>query len=243
MATPGEPEVLPNIDPITLPPIIGNTAIYLLGLAKLYPVIFPMSSLFYGLLAEDTIGLFLAGYSFLGDTFNQLLKLLFHSYWIGINRPENSILLRPRNPGLNNICSLFETCQPMQDPDRIGMPSGHVQLASMAYFLLSNLFLAKKDMSEQVRGIGIAAFFFITAFVMFSRWYIGCHTWIQVYLGFVIGYILGVIGYYLIKWFKPETWEDQSSNSLWAVHGIYIGLIILGAGLTFFYLMTKTLIP
>jgi membrane-associated phospholipid phosphatase len=68
--------------------------------------------------------------------------------------------------------------------------------SSLAWKVLSSLFILS-----------------MVTFVMISRVAItGCHTWLQVVVGSFIGYLMGLIYYYIITKFDPKLVEEISDN-------------------------------
>lgn len=223
-----------------------NTIIhYIHNFAKIYPILLPISSYFYSMLAGKSIGLVLAVFCILTDllnvfVFKKVNGILYqHFYPNGLNGCASQ-LLRPLvdHPERNN-CSIFNNCLSNNTlseyfcnngsqliPVKIGMPSGHSQVTT-TMTLLFILMLAKNINVTSV--ISMCVLVGTAIWVLYSRILIGCHNTNQVIVGSLIGYILGIIGYYILKYYYPEelvdvSWELYLPLIAYAILIIFINL-------------------
>lgn len=77
-----------------------------------------------------------------------------------------------------------------------GMPSGHSQIITLtAIFWILYLF----NSNFKYKNIGILILFISIIIISYSRIYFNYHNLFQVIIGNIIGFIFGIIGYYLYK--------------------------------------------
>jgi membrane-associated phospholipid phosphatase len=100
---------------------------------------------------------------------------------------ENSITSRPKGA---KDCGAFIDCTNEKDGS-MGMPSGHSMSISFFITFLILTSYSKKRYINYILGILLAIL------VMSQRWWVGCHSLLQIIIGGVIGIFLGW-GYYKI---------------------------------------------
>ena len=187
------------------------------NVTKIYPIIIPVSTIIYGILSRKSIGFVLALIAISGDLFNNMvLKKLsgrLYQYWYpgGSGNCTSSQLIRPldANHPEKSSCGLFYDCIKADTPDdyfcgkgpvKIGMPSGHAQMASLMTLLF--IFMLAKN-TNIYNVLAMITFIAIAIWVSYSRILITCHTANQVLVGSLIGYVLGLLAYYLLKYLYP----------------------------------------
>ena len=90
-----------------------------------------------------------------------------------------------------------QDCSNFIDPDNrlsssYGMPSGHAQTATFfaTYLILMTI---NERSSKNIKILKIITILILTALIMSSRVYLGCHTIQQVVVGGIIGVLLGYL--------------------------------------------------
>lgn len=144
-----------------------------------------ISSFIFGVLLNNRLLLFLSLGLILIEGVIQGLKYGVKSIF-GVN----SITSRPPKA---RDCGAFIDCK-KEKATSMGMPSGHsISMGFFAAFMIMSL--GKKNVISDIFVV------FLALLVMTQRWWVGCHTILQVITGGVIGVLLG-IGYYEIvkKW-------------------------------------------
>jgi membrane-associated phospholipid phosphatase len=154
--------------------IAGSGVLATLITSQPLPLVFSVLSVIFGLLS------------------NQYIKGIFKS--IDPKRPE---WLRPNPP--SDGCGLFAECnRPIKA--QIGMPSGHAQTIGFA-----TAFWLMYIWRRQTGKVYKTAIILVLAFLLiYSRVYEGCHSWLQVSVGTLIGSALGLISYLALERFVPN---------------------------------------
>lgn len=159
----------------------------ILNILIAYPIIITVATIFFSIITYNPIGIYFAiGNIVLGFSANWFLKLL-----IKYLAPNWKLGMRPSQ---SHECGNFPIC------DKIirktwGMPSGHMQIATLASTFWILYLLDKKYRSS----FSIIILAIIPFLVGYSRIYLGCHNLIQVIVGGIIGLIFGIILYWTIK--------------------------------------------
>jgi len=209
----------------------------LYGIAKVYPLLIPFAGVIYTLLGENTLGFMIAIFSIVDSLLNVFVfkgvsQKLYEQWYL--DQPDsnagcNSGLLRPASghPQKNN-CGLFNDCNTnlatqKQSPQtaqtaqscleqyQIGMPSGHAQTATSVTMIMILIVLAQKGSV----AYKIGSVFLLLGFglwIIVSRVLINCHTYNQVLIGSAIGYLLGMIYYYILRKTNPDDIKELSAT-------------------------------
>jgi len=229
---------------------ISNFENYMFGIAKAYPVLIPFAGIIYSLLGENTLGFMLTFFSILDNLLNIYLfkgtSGWLYNRWYPNGIPNcQSDLLRPRNSNQRD-CGMFgfsESDLPKLNATDvsgngfkdcietfgIGMPSGHSQHATAMTVIMIMIILAQK--SKMIyRVMAIIFLIGMATWVMVSRVMLNCHNTNQVLIGSFIGYIMGLIYYYLMEKYHPEGIEKLSDTwkyTLWTVPTVLYLLAII----------------
>lgn len=189
----------------------------LLRLAILNPVLTTVSALSYYLFQGQNFELTI----FILSLFNILSNMGF-KYLSGKMFSNNSLLLRPCNVNNNNKscnCDIFspinlktnnENTNNNKMDDMIGMPSGHSQevTATMTFLILWIL-----NQQTTWRTYAVPPILLMWAiWVMYSRYYLKCHNPLQIIIGSVIGYVFGLITYYIYHYYLTDTNENNENT-------------------------------
>ena len=149
-------------------------------IAHTFPIYVLISSLLEGIIFQDNRGL----YFFIAATINCIINVLLKMSFTHIASYRSD---RPHDA-------------PDKCDDRYGNPSGHSQFAWffstfwILYILNTNTF------PNTVSNIlSIICLILIAMIVSFSRVYIKCHTKDQIITGGIIGCVIGVISFYVVK--------------------------------------------
>ena len=160
-----------------------------LQLAIVYPCIVPLIGLIIFMICQNWIGLYFTLTSLLfGEGLNHLLKLI-----IKLIAPNYPLFQRPNPPEWG--CSCFPW---VKTDTSFGMPSGHSQISLFTstfwiMYLLENYPLNWKN------GLSILLLIFWGLYVPYTRISTGCHNFIQVLVGSLIGIIFGYLSYIFYK--------------------------------------------
>ncbi len=128
--------------------------------------------------------LFMVGAFLLSSMFNPILKRFFEKYYKDVK-----IFQRPNPPAEG--CGLFPDID-MPGSKTFGFPSGHAQLIAFAAMFWT-LYLY-----DQNTILRIIPLWLLLIAVCWHRIYTGCHNFVQVFGGVVIGLFMGAIYYCLI---------------------------------------------
>ena len=145
-----------------------------------------ISSLFGGIILNKPIGLVFLVVVIIGNLINRIMK---------------SIIRQPRPKGAKN-CKLYVTCTDIIAKS-YGMPSGHSQSMGvilgfwLCYIWYDKLIKDdKKDKQSNVsKYIGTLLLTATCLWVPYTRIVIGCHSVIQVIIGFITGLCIGISSY------------------------------------------------
>jgi membrane-associated phospholipid phosphatase len=80
------------------------------------------------------------------------------------------------------------------------MPSGHAQI-SVLVSTFWILYLINHHKKSFINIISILVFILIPFFIMYSRFFIGCHNFLQLFIGAFLGFFLGCLLYYIIDYY------------------------------------------
>ncbi len=145
----------------------------------LYPLIILLLSILFTLITSNTIGFYYAAIIIIfGFILNPILKQI--TYFFGP-------FPRPNPPKTG--CYFFPTSSINQN-NLYGMPSGHAQIASLSATLWTS-YIKNNIEDETLKMVLISSLSLITLAVIYSRVKSGCHTWLQVIVGSIIGKIIG----------------------------------------------------
>jgi membrane-associated phospholipid phosphatase len=159
------------------------------GFERGYPLII-LFSLFMSYFMTHKIDFMIFGIALgVSSLLNQFLKeFVFKPI---MDKDEFPILGKGIRPDGARDCSNFI------DPDNrlsssYGMPSGHAQTSAFfAVFLI--LMIINERSSKNIKVLKIITILILTALIMSSRIYFGCHTIQQVTVGGIIGGLLGYL--------------------------------------------------
>ena len=114
------------------------------------------------------------------------------------------------------------------------MPSGHAQITTIAAIFWSLYIYASMD-KPILKYILIGILWMITFWVWFTRVYIGCHTVLQIFIGFLVGLAFGPGIYKLIKFISYYAMDEKTYDDIFkhkindmVVKVYYIYLILVG---------------
>jgi len=228
---------------------IDTTIHYIHNLAKIYPLLLPVSTYFYSMLAGKSIGLALTFIAIVSDllnvfVFKKVSSLLYrHFYPNGLNGCTSQLLRPLGNHPEKNNCNIFNDC--LSDntlseffcnngkqmvPVKIGMPSGHAQVTTTMTLLFILMILSSaNNISIASSATSIIILVSMAAWVLYSRTLIKCHTVNQVMAGSLIGYLLGILAYYILKYYYPDelvevSWELYLPLIAYAIVIVFINL-------------------
>ena len=155
----------------------------------LYPIIIIFSSIFYSIISQNIIGILFAIGLMIDNIFNMLLKKLFSTFF-----PNFKLFLRPNPPKIG--CSYIPKCNDTEIS--YGMPSGHSQSTlTIAVFWI--LYILNNYEMNIYRYLSIGLIIIISFMVLYSRIYIGCHNFLQVLIGSIIGTVYGIFLYKIVN--------------------------------------------
>ena len=80
-----------------------------------------------------------------------------------------------------------------------GMPSGHMQIATLFSTIICYYILFEKNHKTIYDYLTIISIIIITLLIGYSRIYLLCHTYLQIFIGGIIGFILGIFFWRIIK--------------------------------------------
>lgn len=136
---------------------------------------------------------FLLGLFVLCTLLNSLLKMFFKRFFSNVD-----VFDRPNPP--KSGCGCFSNDTYEENKSSFGMPSGHAQMVFFfASFWTCYLHSKNSNISEILRSIILWLF---ALMVSFQRIYSGCHNLLQIFVGGLIGIILGVLYFNLINRLK-----------------------------------------
>ena len=159
-----------------------------LNIAKAFPIIIVVSGVLSSVVSGQGLGaVFAGGALVLGELLNWLLKFLFSKISVA------GAMRRPNPPEMG--CSAFGRCGKPASKQLQGMPSGHAQVTTFALVFWLLYIWNRKDKNTGVKATLTVCMLVIWYMVLYSRVYIGCHTYLQVGVGAAIGGLLGW-GYY-----------------------------------------------
>lgn len=171
-----------------------------LQLAVLNPILTPVSALSYYLLEGRNFELVVFFLSIFATLTNIGFKHLAPHI---ISNPD--ILLRPCDNSKTCACGILN---PSVDPsDTLGMPSGHSQdvTAVVTFLILWLLFQPTSWRTYAVPPLLVVW----AGWVMYTRHLLNCHTGLQILVGSFIGYLYGVVAYYLYHYYLAD--DDAST--------------------------------
>lgn len=169
---------------------------FFLNLARSSPYTVYMSALLSTLITSNPLGITYMGLSFLSDIINQIIKLTFQYY-----DADNILWARPNPPKFG--CGLFPYCSSSKKITDIGMPSGHSQMISFALSFWLMYIWQSKNICKLWKIFVSIFFSIISILIMYSRFYEGCHTKLQILIGSVIGLSLGILSNFIINKYMP----------------------------------------
>lgn len=181
------------------------------------PVLIPFAGVVMMLLSPSVMAGGLTVGAFISLILNHILKFLFKAghYELTGNYKGMSLLGHgPRPAGSKGTGSFLE--YPSLKPGTSwGMPSGHSQLAWYGFgFLVGYLFLWRPYSFTAIHKV-VATFIALlfAVVVSFSRvWVEGVHTWDQVLVGGVFGFVIGLATVYITKFIAKKYWNEQFQN-------------------------------
>lgn len=134
--------------------------------------------------------------------FSSLLNQLLKEYIFKpiMDKDEFPILGKGERPEGAKDCSDFI------DPDNrisssYGMPSGHAQTSAL-FCVFMILMIINERYSDKLKFVKCLVILALTITIMTSRVYFGCHTKQQVIVGGIIGFVLGLLGFFNLRSIK-----------------------------------------
>lgn len=187
--------------------------LYILNnLARSSPITIYAAGLLVTLVTAHPLGLIYVGLSLISDLINLIIK-----YSLRLYDTNNKLWIRPNPPTTG--CGLFPHCSITNQIPTIGMPSGHSQMISFAFsFWIIYIWNSNsKYMSKKWKIGATIIFYLLSTLIMYSRVYEGCHTKLQVFVGYILGTIFGTAGYYIIYKWWPTFVINQSKNIIYDI--------------------------
>jgi membrane-associated phospholipid phosphatase len=130
------------------------------------------------------------------------LEVFIQGVKMGVEKVFGRNFITSRPKGAKD-CGAFIDCNNKKD-DSMGMPSGHsMSIAFFVTFLILGSY-SKKRYINYIIGI------LLIILVMSQRWWVGCHSLLQVIVGASIGIFLGWSYYKIIKMNK---WLPEGRNT------------------------------
>ena len=162
------------------------------GSLRAYPVLIIFYSMMSGLLNNDYKNILFGIILLVSDLFNNILKN--YIFWpLMKGRGEIAILGKCARPANSKDSGLFKDGEISNSH---GMPSGHAQIAWLftTYWVLK--ILNERNRSKITKIVSIIVLCILSSAVAYSRvFFARCHTIQQVFIGSLIGIILGFIVY------------------------------------------------
>jgi membrane-associated phospholipid phosphatase len=173
----------------TIPANIAQSSPYLIIVSVLLSLLVSQGSVKWPLY-------FLCFYIVFGEIGNFLTKRLFRHVF-----PTEQLFLRPSPPSTG--CGVFSDCG-AGGSRTYGFPSGHAQLTSLAAMFWSLYVYYQTSLSTTQKIIRISIMWVLAGLVWYSRVHIGCHNWIQISGGVVMGSLFGFLAFYIVKKIKTD---------------------------------------
>lgn len=157
---------------------------FLLDVAACSPVIIVCAALLVAFISKDKRAFLFGILVIICWISNEGLKGLFQAIL-----PLAPGIYRP-NPPLSG-CGVFANCS-VSDSDKllVGMPSGHAQTITFAFVLVALFLISKTGFSHPTTILQIVVLGIVAILIIYSRYYIGCHTLLQLFVGSMIGIAL-----------------------------------------------------
>lgn len=169
---------------------------YLKGFARSYPLFVPFFSFLFGVLFQNKLSTYFSLLLIVVDviliTSLKSSARLLYNYLNVVNLP---IIGRGSRPEGAMYCGCFVDENNIGKlSSSFGMPSGHSIIAMTTCVFWSNYILDNYPKTWQ-RDFSLIILYSISAFILFSRVWLGCHTIQQVIVGSIIGSYVGYYGY------------------------------------------------
>lgn len=171
----------------------------LVGIARAFPLIVPLTSLIYGFIFNNNVGIFFGVYAYLCDMISHFFKRLAQQIYG--DKESISILGIGRRPTGAKYCGLFISESNLSGKSTsFGMPSGHS--ASAILTLIFWVYYVWNKNNKNLRTLlSIILIVLICLSICVSRVLLNCHTIQHVLVGGLIGLCYGLIGIFLFNIF------------------------------------------
>lgn len=158
------------------------------------PYFIPITILLSLLVTEGSVRwplYFVFFYILFGDLANYCEKLITKKMF-----PTTPEFIRPSPPITG--CGVFKDCN-ANGSKTFGFPSGHAQITTLAAMFWSLYVYRQTSLSTTHKIIRISIMWILAILVWYSRVYIGCHNWIQISGGVVMGSLFGILSYFIVE--------------------------------------------
>lgn len=169
-----------------------------IGILRASPTIISISSLISGLLFLKPFFIYFSIYITICAKILSNIKKLFKNI-IYKNIDSLPLLGKGERPKGAKYCGHFISEDNLDGKSTsFGMPSGHSASAIIFGVFFIRYILEKSNINNNIHKIfSISLVIIITSLIMWSRYYLNCHTIQHIIIGSLIGILLGYIGFEL----------------------------------------------
>jgi len=199
---------------------------------QIWPIIGYSFSILYSILDQNLLGIYYILFGGLGnELINIILKNVTGTLILDIPRNQEKLdkykwAYRPQSTN----CGYFDKCNE-SNITQIGFPSGHSQssflFATFWSLILYSKYSDSKSITDQIfMYFGIFILYAIAFSVCSQRVFKQCHRSLQIFAGSIVGLILGIIFYYLIKFIMYHSQDEDIYDKIYKYDISFIRILI-----------------
>ena len=187
---------------------MNKVSSYTKGLVRSAPLVVNLSAIIGGLITRQPIGIFFGIYAYLADLLVHIYKNIFKNYIYKKTNISKIIGPGERPPGAK-YCGIFIDENNLEGKaTSYGMPSGHAHFGALSGMFWI-LYVLNTQPNDAYRLFIIILISIIALSIILSRIYLGCHTPQQVFLGSLVGVLMGYLGMILYRVFLTFNSNEQ----------------------------------